>query len=161
MWMSNKPLGRKEVNCQFSLSLPLSLSLFLSFYLYLHHSLLHISSYSYYTTFITKSYGFGSFFSGSDKIPSHHSFWHADPWWPVQLLLLLIRIYFTDIVFCVKRGRKTSPIRPMMDPYADGMTAWRRDYITFFLTSSSSDLLEWILMEAWQTDQWIYRPTDG
>ena len=151
--MNNKLWGGKKVNCQFFLSLPLSF--FLSF---LHCSLLHISSYS---TFITKRYGFGSCLSGSDKTPSHHSFWHADPWWPVQLLLLLIRIYFTDIVFCVKRGRKLSPIRPTMDPYADGMTAWRRDYITFFLTSSSSDLLEWISMEAWQTDQWTYRPTDG
>ena len=151
MWINNKPWGRKEVNCQFFLSLPLSLSFFLSF---LHHSLLHISSFSYYSTFITKCYGFGSCLSGSDKILSHHSFWHADPWWPVQLLLSLIRIYFTDIgFFFMKRRRKTGPIRSK-HPHADGMRAWRLDYMTFFLTSSSSDLLEWILMEAWQTDQW-------
>ena len=57
--------------------------------------------------------------------------------------------------------RETRPIRPTMRPHDDGMIAWWRDYMRFFLTSSSFDLLKLIYTEAWQTDRWTYRPTDG
>ena len=89
----------------------------------------------------------------------------------MQLLLLLIRIYFTNIVFFRKKKKKKKSHKTN-----DASSCWWNEsmktwlYDTFFLTSSSSDLLEWISITFctyWLKDndspcfwQWTNQPTD-